>query len=75
MDSFHRACVVIMFVIAGYLNNEKATNECITEDGWFLSGDIGYFDEENNLFIVDRFKELIKYKGFQVCMTLTEFHF
>lgn len=48
------------------MNNPKATEECITPDGWFHTGDIGYYDEEGNFFIVDRLKELIKYKGFQV---------
>ena len=52
-------------VMKGYLNNELATKECITEDGWFKSGDIAII--KNGLFfIVDRMKELIKYKGFQV---------
>lgn len=50
----------------GYLNNEKATTQCLSKDGWFFSGDIGYYDDEHNFYIVDRIKELIKYKGYQV---------
>ena len=43
-----------------------ATKASITEDGWFRTGDIGYFDEEGCFYITDRLKELIKVKGFQV---------
>ena len=50
----------------GYLNNPEATALCIDEDGWFHTGDIGHVDEHDHFYIVDRLKELIKYKGFQV---------
>eukprot|EP00794_Sanderia_malayensis_P017433 gene17433-19177_t len=53
-------------VMKGYLNNPEATDECLTKDGWFLSGDLGYYDDGHNFYIVDRSKELIKYKGMQV---------
>ncbi|KFY89894.1 hypothetical protein V498_06283 [Pseudogymnoascus sp. VKM F-4517 (FW-2822)] len=52
-------------VFAGYHGNPKATAECLS-DGWFRTGDVGYINERGNLFITDRVKELIKYKGFQV---------
>jgi len=52
-------------VFKGYHNNPTATSEAITS-GWFRSGDIGYIDESGNIFLTDRFKELIKYNGFQV---------
>jgi acyl-CoA synthetase (AMP-forming)/AMP-acid ligase II len=53
-------------VMKGYLNNPEATVHTITPDGWLKTGDIGCFDERGWLYIRDRLKELIKYKGFQV---------
>jgi len=53
-------------VFLGYHNKRAATKECLNEDGWFRTGDVGYVDQNGNLFITDRAKELIKYKGFQV---------
>jgi len=53
-------------LMKGYLNNVEATARTIDQDGWLHSGDIGYIDSDGYLFIVDRVKELIKYKGFQV---------
>ncbi|MDQ2089490.1 AMP-binding protein [Marimonas arenosa] len=53
-------------VMKGYLNNPQATAETIVEDGWLRTGDIAHFDEDGYLYITDRLKELVKYKGFQV---------
>ena len=53
-------------VMQGYLNNPEATANCIDDEGWFHTGDVGYVDEDGYFYIVDRVKELIKYKGFQV---------
>lgn len=53
-------------VMQGYLNNPAATANCIDQEGWFHTGDVGYADEDGYFYIVDRVKELIKYKGFQV---------
>lgn len=53
-------------VMKGYLNRPDATAEVIDAEGWLRTGDIGYADEDGCFFIVDRAKELIKYKGFQV---------
>jgi acyl-CoA synthetase (AMP-forming)/AMP-acid ligase II len=52
-------------IMKGYLGNEKATKETITADGWLRTGDIGYFNDNLELYITDRLKELIKVKGFQ----------
>lgn len=53
-------------VMLGYHNNEKATQETITADGWLRTGDIAHYDENQSFYITDRLKELIKVKGFQV---------
>ena len=53
-------------VMKGYLNNDEATAETLLEDGWLRTGDIARIDENGFTFIVDRLKELIKYKGYQV---------
>ncbi|KAE8714753.1 4-coumarate--CoA ligase-like 4 [Hibiscus syriacus] len=53
-------------IMKGYLRNEEATNATLDKDGWLKTGDLGYFDEEGFVYIVDRIKELIKHNGYQV---------
>ena len=53
-------------VFLGYHKKPDATAGCLEKDGWFRTGDVGYVNESGNLYITDRVKELIKYKGFQV---------
>ncbi len=53
-------------VMKGYLNNQSATEITIDPEGWLKTGDIAFIDSEGFVSIVDRLKELIKYKGFQV---------
>ncbi|XP_066996455.1 luciferin 4-monooxygenase [Anabrus simplex] len=57
-----RGCMIMK----GYANNREATAETIDSQGWLHTGDIGYYDNDGYFFIIDRLKELIKYKGFQV---------
>lgn len=63
-------CIKGPQVMKGYFKNEKATSETIDKHGWLHSGDIGYYDNDGDFFIVDRAKELIKYKGYQVIFQL-----
>ena len=53
-------------VMKGYLNAPEATAAMLDPDGWLHTGDLGLIDEQGYVFIVDRVKELIKYKGLQV---------
>ena len=53
-------------IMKGYLNRPEETADCLDRDGWYHTGDVGYVDDEGFFFIVDRTKELIKYKGMQV---------
>jgi acyl-CoA synthetase (AMP-forming)/AMP-acid ligase II len=53
-------------VMRGYLNNPQATAVALEPDGWLHTGDVGYADEGGYLWMVDRVKEIIKYKAYQV---------
>ncbi|CAM8902616.1 unnamed protein product [Rhodiola kirilowii] len=59
-------CVRSECVMLGYYNNKEETEKTIDNEGWLHTGDIGYIDDDGDIFIVDRIKEMIKYKGFQV---------
>ena len=59
-------------VMKGYLNNPEATSEALDADGWLHTGDIASVDENGIFTIVDRLKELIKYKGYQVAPAVLE---
>jgi acyl-CoA synthetase (AMP-forming)/AMP-acid ligase II len=53
-------------IMKGYLGRPEETADCIDREGWYHTGDVGYVDPDGYFFIVDRTKELIKYKGLQV---------
>lgn len=71
-DKFRIFCCKLTFffslhkIFVGYLNDEKATSETIVDGGWLRTGDLAHFDNEGYLYILDRLKDTIKYKGFQV---------
>ena len=52
-------CIRSVALFSGYWNRPDATAECMTSDGWFRTGDVGYLDPDNYLFIVDRKKDII----------------
>ncbi|CAA6656075.1 unnamed protein product [Spirodela intermedia] len=54
------------YVMKGYFSNPEATASTLNSEGWLRTGDLCYIDEDGFLFVVDRLKELIKYKGYQV---------
>ncbi len=53
-------------VMKGYLNNPQATADTIDPDGWLHTGDVARLGSDGSMWIVDRIKELIKYKGYQI---------
>lgn len=65
-DEEGEICVRGPQVMKGYLNNPAATEAMIDSDGWLHTGDVGYADGGGCFYVVDRVKELIKYKGMQI---------
>jgi 4-coumarate--CoA ligase len=65
-------CVKGPKIFSGYLNNIEATKETIDSDGWLHTGDIGHYDTNERIFITDRIKEMIKYRGWPVSPTEIE---
>ncbi|XP_042482911.1 4-coumarate:CoA ligase 1-like [Macadamia integrifolia] len=59
-------CIRGAQIMKGYLNDPEATERTIDKEGWLHTGDVGLIDDNDEMFIVDRLKEIIKYKGFQV---------
>ncbi|XP_067023136.1 uncharacterized protein [Acropora muricata] len=59
-------CIRGPTVMKGYLNNQKASELSFDQDGWLHTGDIGYYDDIKHLFIVDKLKDLIKFRRHQV---------
>lgn len=60
------------FPFLGYYNNPSATDESTDENEYLRTGDVGYLDEKGLVFLIDRNKEIMKYKGYQVSTTEIE---
>lgn len=65
-------CLKLRYNFLGYYDNPEATKQAIDSEGFLLTGDIGHFDEDGNLYIVDRKKDLMKYCSYQITPTELE---
>ena len=59
--------ILLTCVFAGYVGDDEANAAAFDSEGWLKTGDLCYIDQDGFLFVVDRLKELIKYKAYQVC--------
>ncbi|XP_017768442.1 PREDICTED: 4-coumarate--CoA ligase 1-like [Nicrophorus vespilloides] len=59
-------CIIGDSICNGYHNREDATRELIDDDGFVHTGDVGYYNENELIYVIDRIKDIIKHKGFQV---------
>lgn len=65
-------CINWNYKFLGYYNNVKATEDLFDHEGFIMSGDIGHFDEDGYLYVVDRKKDLMKYFNFHISPTAIE---
>ncbi|XP_060811443.1 uncharacterized protein LOC132904738 [Bombus pascuorum] len=65
-------CAKTPTIMTGYLKNPEATKDTIDKDGWIHTGDLAYYNEKGEIFIVDRLKEIMKYRGHQITPTEIE---
>lgn len=56
-------------ICSGYIGDAEATASTLDKEGWLKTGDLCYIDQDGFVFVVDRLKELIKYKAYQVLKT------
>lgn len=67
-------CLKVNYRFLGYYGNPEATNQLFDDEGFIMTGDIGHFDEDGYLFIVDRKKDLLKYCNFQISPSEIDSH-
>ncbi|XP_071876897.1 uncharacterized protein [Bombus fervidus] len=65
-------CAKTLTMMTGYLKNPEATKDTIDKDGWIHTGDLAYYNEKGEIFIMDRLKEIMKYRGHQITPTEIE---
>lgn len=66
LDKYYAEAISICYISVGYIGDERSTSEILNSEGWFKTGDLCYIDDDGFLYVLDRLKELIKYKGYQV---------
>lgn len=66
VDGKGEVLILPRYPVLGYYGNKKATDETVDSDGWIHTGDIGYFDKDGYLYLIDRKKDIMKYNGFQI---------
>lgn len=68
ISNFFRKPIINDFLgwLTGYLNDRDASQQTIDGEGWLHTGDLGYYDQDEHFFIVDKLKDLIKFRGDQV---------
>lgn len=59
-------CLKVKYPFLEYFGDKSNTQNAYDRDGWFITGDIGHFDEDGFLYIVDRKKDILKYRGSQI---------
>lgn len=59
-------CIKVNYKFVGYFGNQEATNELFDAEDFLQTGDIGHFDNDGFLYVVDRKKDLLKYNNFQI---------
>lgn len=66
VDKDGEICVLLQHPFLGYYGDADATNASVDSEGWLHTGDLGHFDVDGYLFVVDRLKDILKYGNYQI---------